>query len=83
MKAQIWDPKLKKYFPYELPDSWDTATIRDLGDEVNCAHCGRRLPYGDCYTSREIHTLIGIGYAVCESCYEQEWMREREARHEE
>lgn len=27
----------------------------------------------DGYTSKQIHTELGFGYAVCEQCYEKEW----------
>jgi hypothetical protein len=40
-----------------------------MGAIVNCACCGKRLPFGECYTSREIHTGLGFGYAVCGDCY--------------
>ena len=49
----------------------------DLEEIVNCAQCGKELKYGDCYTSLEIHTDMGMGFAVCEDCYEEEWQRRK------
>ena len=39
---------------------------------VNCANCGKELKFGECYTSKTIHTEIGMGYGVCEECYDKE-----------
>jgi len=39
---------------------------------VNCANCGKELKFGECYTSKTIHTEIGMGYGVCEECYNKE-----------
>ena len=41
----------------------------DLNKEVECCWCGRKVKFGDCYTSRHIHNEIGLGYAECENCY--------------
>lgn len=56
------------YIPYELPEG-ASCYEGDLEKEVSCCSCGKKLPYGDCYTSKTIHTNIGMGYAECEDCY--------------
>ena len=77
---QKWDPKKREYAPYSVPAEWKCKTFcADLDEIVNCPHCGRQLTFGDCYTSKQIHTEFGMGYAVCEECYEREWNEEREA----
>lgn len=71
-----WNYEKRAYEPYMIPDEWYTPLFTDNMDEiVNCAACGRELKFGDCYTSKEIHTGIGLGYNVCGSCYEKEWER--------
>lgn len=45
---------------------------------VACAQCGRKMLFGDGYTSRQIHTRQGFGYAVCEQCYDKEWKEKEE-----
>ena len=39
---------------------------------VNCAECGNRIKYGQCYTSMKIHNNDGLGYPVCYECYLKE-----------
>ena len=47
---------------------------------VNCPQCGKELPYGETYTSKEIHNWVGLGYGVCEECYEKECERRKKYR---
>ena len=76
MKLQRWNYKIRQYEPYEVPDTWNvSAFCAEMDEIVTCPHCGENIPFGEGYTSREIHTATGMGYAVCESCYEQEWER--------
>lgn len=71
-----WNNKKHKYEPYEIPDNWICKTCSDdMYDLVNCPHCGKELQFGDCYTSMEIHTHAGFGFAVCEDCYQNEFER--------
>lgn len=51
-----------------------------MDEVVNCARCGKKIKYGDCYTSKQIHNDFGFGYAVCPECYEKEWKEYREAK---
>lgn len=68
-----WDYASHEYKPYAIPKEWDTAIYADLDDEVSCAGCGKKLRYGECYTSMRIHNKIGMGYAVCMVCHNKEW----------
>lgn len=78
MKAGKWNSYTKRYENYETPDDWNTPLYTDDMDEiVNCAQCGRTLKFGDCYTSREIHSRHGMGYPVCQDCYVGECSRAR------
>lgn len=82
---QKWDPRRRTYLPYMIPGNWNVSIFEwDLETVVTCAGCGQRLSFGDSYTSRQIHTTAGIGYAVCRKCYDREWneeKRQREAEH--
>ena len=70
---QKWNFSTKLYEPYNIPDDWHSPIIAfDMAEEVNCTNCGKRLPFGDCFTSRAIHTHIGLGYPVCGECYDTE-----------
>ena len=76
MILQKWNGKEHKYEDYEIPDEWNVKTYsRNMKERINCAQCGKEINFGDCYTSLEIHTEIGFGYAVCEKCYAKEWKR--------
>ena len=68
-----WNYKTHKYNPYIVSDAWNCKTYsNDMNEIVNCPHCGKEIKFGDCYTSLEIHTNIGFGYAVCEECHQKE-----------
>ena len=45
----------------------------DMDEIVACAACGKALKFGDAYTSRKIQSNAGVGFAVCEDCYEKEF----------
>lgn len=66
-----WLPKEHKYKKYRLPVG-SCLYSDDMDKVVSCASCGQKVKYGDCYTSRRIHTEMGIGFAVCSECYEKE-----------
>lgn len=72
-----WNDDKQTYEPHDVPDNWNVKSYGfDMDEIVNCPHCGKEVTYGSCYTSREIHTPHGFGYAVCEKCYEEECTRE-------
>ena len=72
-----WIPAKHEYEPYDLLDG-STCYEQDLAKVVRCAQCGRALLYGDSYTSLEVHTQTGFGYAVCYACYRAEVKRQKE-----
>ena len=81
MMVGKWNYEKNEYDPYEFGVDWYTPLYTDNMDEiVNCAQCGREVKFGDCYTSKEIHNRMGLGFSVCEECYEKEWERQRKAR---
>lgn len=74
---QKWNFKKKKYEPYEIPEDWYTPLVMfDMKRQVNCASCGKLIEFGDCYTSRQIHSDWGMGYHVCPECHEREIQEE-------
>lgn len=76
MKLRKWNYKTHEYDPIEVPYEWNVPLYTDDMEKiVNCPHCGKELPYGETYTSKEIHSWVGLGYGVCEECYEEEWKR--------
>lgn len=81
MILKKWNYKKHKYEDCMIPNSWKVSLYEtDMDTIVNCPHCGKEVRYGDTYTSRQFHNWVGLGYAVCEECYEKEWKREREAK---
>lgn len=83
MILEKWDWKRRKYLPHPVPAEWHCSTLEnDMHTLVNCASCGKELPYLMSYTSLEIHTGMGLGYAVCEDCHRAEYQRKMEAQHE-
>ena len=64
----------RKYCNYYIPASWYCSTYEnDMDRIVNCAECGKEVPYSATYVSLAIHNVMGFGYAVCPECYEKEW----------
>jgi hypothetical protein len=53
-----------KYEDYGVPANWNVKCYcNDLEEIVNCAQCGKELKYGYCFTSLEVHTDMGLGFA--------------------
>lgn len=78
MILQKWNYKKHDYEDYKVPDNWNVKTYGNGMEEIiNCCQCGKKIAFGDCYTSLEIHTELGLGYGVCEKCYQKEWQRKR------
>lgn len=78
MLLRKWNYEKREYDPYEVPDDWIVKTYsNDMDEIINCPHCGRKIRFGDGYTSIEIHTQFGMGFSVCEDCMEAEWERRR------
>ena len=63
------NPRTRQYDAYEVPDNWSVAAYAPTPDTfVDCAGCGKSLPYGAAFVSTEIYTYARIGYAVCKKC---------------
>lgn len=78
-----WDFMTHSYGdPEQLPAEWHTPMVADRMDEIiNCACCGKKLIFGDSFTSMIICDMSGaFGYPVCEKCYEKEWKERRDAQ---
>lgn len=76
-----WNYKTHSYDDYSIPKNWNVKLFTtDMDEIVNCASCGKELKFGDAYTSKEIHNKFGLGFAVCEECYNKEWIRIREIK---
>lgn len=81
--ARKWDFDRKVYQPYNIPSAWccDLGGI-DMDDTINCASCGKKLKFGESYTSKCIHNRFGLGFAVCAECSAKEFEAERTAEKE-
>ncbi len=79
MILRRWNYKKHRYDPFEVPDNWNVIlTSNDLDDLINCCTCGKELKFGDSYTSMRVHNNIGLGYCVCQNCYDKEWIIRKE-----
>lgn len=79
-----WNHEKHDYEPFEVDEDWKLVLFtNDMNEITTCPHCGKNILYGESYTSKEIHTEMGMGYPVCGKCYEKEWRRERLARDKE
>ena len=69
MKAKMWIAKIDRYIePVEIDDNCSLYED-DMEKEVTCPWSGKKVPYGETYTSQVFHTSLGMGYAVCKECY--------------
>jgi len=76
MILRKWNYETHEYEPFEVSDSLKAVTYSaDMDELIDCPHCGRPLLYGESFPSLEIHTAAGFGYAVCQKCYSEEWVR--------
>ena len=79
--AQRWNFKTQEYTPFLFPpDFTPTLYTEDMQKEIQCHACFSPLIYGDSYTSRIIHNHAGLGFPVCEDCYEEERQEELNVR---
>lgn len=82
-KLRKWNWKTHKYEDFEIPATRRPATYAyDMDTHIDCASCGVSVAYGLTYTSMEIHTEMGIGYCVCQECFEEECKRAAKFRRE-
>lgn len=70
MKANIWNFLTRQYSDYELPEG-STLYENNMNKVVSCACCGKKIIYGESYTSRKIHSELGLGYCVCYECHQK------------
>ena len=81
MILKKWNYETHKYDDTEIPDKWNVSLYEiEMDTKINCPHCGKEFDYGDGYTSLEFHNWVGLGFSVCEECYEKEWERRRKYR---
>lgn len=72
MNAWRWDKEKKEYGIVQIPDG-SCSYCDDMNETVSCAHCGKKLKYGESYTSLELYGASRMfGLAVCGDCYEKE-----------
>lgn len=68
-----WNLEKSQYEPYTIPDDWFCPIYcNDMDEPINCCNCGKKITFGDGFTSRFIQTKVGMGYSVCEDCCAQE-----------
>nr|DAM37585.1 MAG TPA: cysteine-rich protein [Caudoviricetes sp.] len=79
--ARKWHCKTRKYYDYLLPAG--SVLLVELDKKVSCAECGVQFTFGGMYASRFIHNHVGMGYAVCESCYNRELEEEEKYKDEQ
>ena len=76
MKLNKWNYEKHVYEAYEVPDEWRISVYEtDMDALVNCCQCGKEIKFGETYTSQEVHTEMGFGFAVCPECYRSEMER--------
>lgn len=72
MKAKYWDESTCSYLPVKVPDGCTTYEV-DKESMVTCPGCGRRVMYGNCFTSKRFYTSDGLwAFSVCPVCHGKE-----------
>lgn len=69
---QKWDYEKGEYLPYTPPDDRVSMWCPNMNQMISCAACGRRIRFGEGYTSQEIHNDSGFGFSVCQECHLKE-----------
>lgn len=77
--AGKWNFKKHDYEPYILPEGTKLISS-NMDEKVPCASCGTLTAYGDTFTSLTIHNQIGMGFPVCDACYDKEWKAKRASK---
>lgn len=81
LDIQRWNWQTHQYDPYQPDPAWHVIMHSDnLTEHINCTNCGDGLTFGEAYTSRELHNSIGLGYPVCNGCYQAEFEHEKAAK---
>lgn len=61
----------KRYLEIEI-DNRCRSYCDNMDELVVCPHCGKTITFGRSFTSRQICTEYGFGYAVCGRCCKRE-----------
>lgn len=80
MLLRKWNYEKHTYTPYEISDNKELNIklySEDMDELVNCPHCLKKVRYGETFTSLEFHNDFGLGFPVCEECYQKEWKERR------
>lgn len=77
MTLRKWNYKTRKYEKFESPAKIIFLYSENMELTIDCTNCATRLKNGDSYTSLTIHNELGLGYPVCEKCYNNELEEER------
>lgn len=81
---QKWNFQSHEYEPYTVPaDATIVLYTVDMDLPINCTNCFKDMVFGQGYTSRTLHTHVGLGYPVCEDCYEEEVKAEKASKEKE
>lgn len=76
-----WNYNTREYEPYVPDPNWTIIIYtHDMDRVINCTNCGCEMVYGEGLTSKELHTAVGLGYPVCQPCYDEEIKRWKEDR---
>ena len=76
MYLRRWNYNNHEYEKVEIPNDWHVSIYEtDMNVIVNCPHCGKKLRFGETYTSKEFHDYVGFGCGVCEKCHNEELER--------
>jgi len=71
--AGKWNYRTGRYEPVVLPKG--AALTGRYDEHIQCAQCSRFIQYGQSFVSKEVHSIAGMGYAVCCDCYCDEFDR--------
>jgi len=78
---QKWNFDTHEYEIYIVPDGkYPCLYSEDMSKVIDCASCFRFMTYGNGLTSRTLHNHVGLGYMVCDDCYNKEWAAELKSK---
>ena len=64
-----WNYEKQAYEEVTVPPGDYILWSFDMDVEVTCPHCGKKFKFGDGISSRVFHGPHGLGYPVCQDCY--------------
>ena len=70
MKCKKWISQKHQYEECEISDNCSLFEV-DMDKEIDCCSCGKKIKFGDGFTSRVYHNNFGFGYVECEECYDK------------